>query len=224
MGKGERSDPFDAILGSTAILGTVDTALAYRRYEKYRTLQSRQRYGPDLDEITLPLDPKTGMVSEGPLRTEADAAQAGQHILDALAKAGRPVTEDDLETVIEGRTQVWKKALRRLCESGHIERTDRHGKPNAKGGKGNPFHYAIAAPAGRSQVPTTPSQPGNLQRETLKTSDRISKKDSGSQNSRGPGSQGPRFPTPRRLSVSKRWHRQYPRHQHRRQRRDGVSR
>jgi hypothetical protein len=193
MGKGERSDPFDAILGSTAILGTVDTAMAYRRYDRYRTLQSRQRYGEDLDEITLPFNPKTGMVSDGPRRTEADAAEAGRHILDALARAGRPVTEDYLETVIEGRTQVWKKALRRLCESGEIERTDRQGKPNAKGGKGNPFHYVLAAGAKGSQVPTTPSQPGNLKGQRKETSERT--RYLGSQKHRLPGSSGsqPRF-------------------------------
>src|SRR5262245_17584786 len=58
LGKGERAGG-DAILGSTAIFGAVDTALLLRRSEKYRTLASLQRYGADLEEITVTLDPIT---------------------------------------------------------------------------------------------------------------------------------------------------------------------
>ncbi len=53
LGKGERADATDSILGSTAFFAAVDTALIMKRSELYRTLQSRQRYGTDLPETTL---------------------------------------------------------------------------------------------------------------------------------------------------------------------------
>src|SRR5262249_24903465 len=71
LGKGERSGG-DAILGSTAFFATVDTALFLKRSEHYRTLASTQRYGLDLDEVTIELDAVTRRVSAGLPAREAD--------------------------------------------------------------------------------------------------------------------------------------------------------
>jgi hypothetical protein len=146
MTKYEPADPFDGILGSSAIGGVLDTALAFLRFpnKPYRTLQSRQRYGPDLPETTLPFDEKTGMVSLGSLRADADASLAGQRILDVLVKVGKPVTERYLEEAGLGKTEVWKPALRKLVDFGTVLRVDQQRRPNPKGGRGNPFHYVPA--------------------------------------------------------------------------------
>jgi hypothetical protein len=144
-GKTERSDPFDAILGSSAIRGKPDTRIAFRNYPgKYRTLQSEQRYGSALPETTLLYDAKTGMVTAGLLRTAADAAHVEQRILDYLAKVGKPVPEEALEHAALGKTQAWKQALRHLVKFGKVRRVDKHGKPNTRGGQVNPFHYVPA--------------------------------------------------------------------------------
>ena len=65
LGKGERSEATDAILGSTALFGGVDTALVMKRSERYRTIQSVQRYGTDLLETVLEFDPERRTTSLG---------------------------------------------------------------------------------------------------------------------------------------------------------------
>jgi hypothetical protein len=133
LGKGERSDT-DAILGSTAIFGAVDTALIMKRGDRYRTLSSTQRYGADLEEITVDLDSVTRDVVAGPPRAEAEAAEAERLIIEFLDRAGRPIEEKEFDGAIECRRQVWKVALRRLVDSNRIGRIGR-------GGKGDPFRY-----------------------------------------------------------------------------------
>jgi hypothetical protein len=135
LGKGERADG-DAILGSTAIFAAVDTALILKRSEKYRTLYSIQRYGDDLDEITLTLDPETRDVTAGPPRKEAEEAEAAQLILAFLARTAEPVTEPVLADAIECRTQAQRAALRALVKAGKVAKT-------GGGTKGDPFHYAL---------------------------------------------------------------------------------
>jgi hypothetical protein len=135
LGKGERPDGGDAILGSTAILASVDSALMMKRTDRYRTLSSIQRYGQDLDEITINLDPITRTVTAGPSRADAELAEAGQLILQYLASMDHPVTEAEIDGAIECRRQAWKRALRELAGSGNVERTGR-------GGKADPFRYS----------------------------------------------------------------------------------
>jgi hypothetical protein len=134
LGKRGGSEDGDGILGSTAIFAAVDTALMMRRSGRYRTVSSIQRYGTDLEEITVVLDPFTLDVTAGPPRAEAEVADAGRLILEFLAGAKDPVTEAELDGAIECRRQVWKKALRDLAGTGKVVRTGR-------GGKSDPFRY-----------------------------------------------------------------------------------
>ena len=78
------------VLGSTAILGAVDSALLMHRGGRFRTLSSRQRYGEDLEEITLDLDSATRNVTAGPPLADAEQAIAAQLILDFLAQGQPP--------------------------------------------------------------------------------------------------------------------------------------
>ena len=136
----------DAILGSTAIFAAVDTALLLRRTEQYRTLSSIQRYGEDLDESVLTLDPETRTLSAGPSRQEADETQAAEAIRDylqGLVKAGKEgepheaVEEAEIHEAVEGRTGVKRRALRLLVEQQKVTRT-------GAGRRGDPYRYTVS--------------------------------------------------------------------------------
>jgi hypothetical protein len=144
LGKGDREGA-DAILGSTAIRAAVDTSLLLRRSEKYRTLASEQRYGADLPEITLNLEPVTRTITAGPARAEADMVEAGAAILDFLRTAEEPATEATISEAVEGRKAVKEKAIRQLVREGRVVRT-------GGGRRSDPYRYAIAP----SLPPTTP--------------------------------------------------------------------
>ncbi len=153
LGKGERSGG-DAILGSTAIFAAVDTALILKRSERYRTLSSIQRYGDDLEEITLTLDPETRIVCAGPSRKEADEAQAAEAILEYLKGKAELIEEAEIHEAVEGRRAVKQRALRTLIPN-RVTRT-------GQGKKGDPYRYGVA-PAENSgiQVPTYTGVPEN---------------------------------------------------------------
>lgn len=136
MGKGERGGG-DGILGSTAIFGSVDTALILQRRERYRMLSSLQRYGPDLEEITLTLDPVTRIISAGPSRQQADEEAVGRLIVEYLQSKDEPVEEKDILEGVEAARGVKVKALRRLVEEGKATRT-------GAGKKGDTYRYSVS--------------------------------------------------------------------------------
>jgi 5S rRNA maturation endonuclease (ribonuclease M5) len=150
LGKGER-DGGDAILGSTAIFGAVDTALLLKRTEKYRTLSSIQRYGEDLDEITLSLDPESRTITAGPTRQEADQESLATLILEFLKGQTQPVDEKTILEAVEGRRSLKVHALRHLITAGRVSRS-------GKGGKGDPFRYA---PSGEQREQEPQPEHGN---------------------------------------------------------------
>lgn len=154
-GKGER-DGGDIILGSTAIFGTVDTALLVKRSARYRTLSSIQRYGPDLEETTVTLDTETGLLSAGMPRREADEAEAALAILVYLAGQAEPVEESAIDEAVEGKRGPKVKALRRLVKDGRVTRT-------GAGKKGEPYRYADSGSS-------FPHIPGNQETRKADTS------------------------------------------------------
>jgi AAA domain len=135
MGKGERTGG-DAILGSTAIFGSVDTALLLRRSEHYRLLSSVQRYGTDLDEMTIALDPNTRTISAGPSREAADQARAETDIVDYLRTAQQPQPAAVIQEAVECRRQTFQRALKALVPH-RVTRT-------GEGKNRDPFLYAFA--------------------------------------------------------------------------------
>ncbi len=135
LGKGQRNDG-DNVLGSTAIFGAVDSALLMKRGLKYRTLLSIQRYGEDLEEITLALDPITRTVTAGGTLAAAEQADAERRILKFLAGTSTPVTEAEIADGVVCRTQPLRAALRALVAAGKVGRSGR-------GGKADPFQYAL---------------------------------------------------------------------------------
>ena len=85
-GKGLREGG-DAILGSTAILGGVDTALTMRQRDGCRTLESQQRYGPNWHKTVLAFDAATRRVASGGSLESRLSRETETKVLEAL-KAG----------------------------------------------------------------------------------------------------------------------------------------
>ncbi len=129
------SDIEDCLLGSTAIFGSVDTTILLKRYEGYRTIQSRQRYGDDMPETVLLFDKETGITDIGGTKTGYDIRSLENEILEFLEKQTEPVDEKTIQAETTGSYAPKKKALRELVKSGKISRT-------GEGKRGNPFLYS----------------------------------------------------------------------------------
>lgn len=147
LGKGERFGG-DAILGSTAIFAAVDTALLMKRSDKYRTISSIQRYGEDLEEVTLTWNPEAMTIDAGASRKEADEIAAADSILEYLQ--GEPADERAISEAVAGRKEIKVRALRRLVSEQKVNRT-------GEGKKGVPFLYSISG----FLVPTYIREPEN---------------------------------------------------------------
>jgi hypothetical protein len=137
LGKGERSEASDSILGSTAFFASVDTALIMKPLERHRTIQSRQRYGNDLPETILDFDPERRAVSLGLQRSEAESQRVSEAILDFLRTSNQPRTEQEIEEAVEGRTTVKRATLRQLLADANIKR-------QGSGKRGSPYVYEFS--------------------------------------------------------------------------------
>ena len=132
-GKGDRVG-FDAILGSTAIVGTVDVALLLRRREdNTRTLTTLQRAGEDLPESVVVLDAHQEPRLEG-TRVEYDAKQVGERVAAWLEQQSEWVTRKAIEEAVEGRADTIWQAVARLEDEGRVER-------QGAGKRGDPFLF-----------------------------------------------------------------------------------
>ena len=124
----------DALLGSTAIFGAVDTAILMKRRQgsDIREVETQQRHGDDMDSSIITLDDH-GRVRIGASVVEFDRATVARAILDALAD--RPRTERELHDLIApelvGKMGV---VLRGLVRAGEVER-------EGGGRRGSPFTY-----------------------------------------------------------------------------------
>ncbi len=132
--KGQR-DGGDSVLGSTAIFGTVDTLMVMKRHEHYRTLQTIQRYGDDLEETILNFDRETRTVTIGGTRQEQDVNMMKKAIIAFLLTQTAPVTEPLIVKETEGNTALKRKAIRELVSAGGVKR-------DGKGSRGDPFLYS----------------------------------------------------------------------------------
>ena len=82
----------------------VDAALILKRTDRYRTLQSSQRYGADWPETVLEFDSERRALSLGAEKSEAEAKRIGQAILDYLRGSEEPRTREEIEAHVEGKT------------------------------------------------------------------------------------------------------------------------
>lgn len=134
LGKNDRSDG-DAVLGSTALFGAVDTLIELRKRDQGRVAKSLQRYGTDLPETVASLDESTGIVSAAGDLRDLQVQAAMEKVRDVLV--GGQLTQKELRDEVEGNTALTSEALRRLFESGAVSRT-------GTGRKGDPYIYALA--------------------------------------------------------------------------------
>src|SRR5205814_77177 len=79
---GDLRDAGDAVMGSTGFFGAVDALLTMRKKERVRTIQSTQRYGVDLPETIVNLDPETGIVNAAGDMTEFTLNERKKAVLD----------------------------------------------------------------------------------------------------------------------------------------------
>jgi hypothetical protein len=137
MGKGERVDATDQILGSTAFFAAVDTALMMKRTDRFRTIQSCQRYGEDLPETVLEFDADRRRMSLGTSKAEAEVKRVEDEIVSVLTKSKTRLDEAAINAAIEGRNELKRSALRSLVKAGTIQR-------GGEGKKGKPYMYSLS--------------------------------------------------------------------------------
>jgi len=182
LSKGERSRG-DSLLGSTAIFAAPDTALFYKRSERYRTLSSIQRYGEDLEEIVLVMDPETKIISAGGERKEVDELQVGTSILEYLKDLTEPVDEKEIRESGTGAKVLKSKALRVLVEQDKVGRT-------GGGKRGDPYLYSVSD----SLAPTYMREPESQKVKTEPKCDKQSTYSGSQQNPIATNSSKPREP------------------------------
>ena len=122
----------DGILGSTALFGSVDTALVMKRRESERTLESIQRYGLDIPRTLLTFDPETGLTDAAGTVDELEMQRLGDEILQNLESG--ELTEKEIRDAIGGNTGLVGKALRKLVAENEVTR-------EGSGRRGDPFKY-----------------------------------------------------------------------------------
>lgn len=144
MGKADRAEPSDQVLGGTAIFAMVDTGLFLKERQHFRTVQSKQRHTNEhgnLEETELRYDPVRERISLGTSKEEADFNRVCAQILSFLKQADEPKTETKIQAAVEASTKLFRVALRNLVTDQKIERTP---GPKEKEGRGrNPFLYSL---------------------------------------------------------------------------------
>ena len=119
--KSEGVDPFDELLGSTAARGNADTILHMKRSGDQRILRTEQRYGDDLPQTVLALDPDTQRIENGGAITEAKARELKAEILEVIASHDGPMKKGDIEKAVEGKHERKRSCLDEMCKNGVLE-------------------------------------------------------------------------------------------------------
>lgn len=158
-GKADRAGA-DGVLGSTALHGSVDNTVMIKRTDRFRTVWSEQRIGPDLEESVFVLDPDTGLVSLGPSRSAADLEAVKEQLYEAIVGLEEPISEKEIQHLVTGRNTAKVSAIRALVAEGRVARL-------GAGGQKDPFRY-LAGPVGKplspisySDVPDASEEHGN---------------------------------------------------------------
>lgn len=144
----------DAVLGSTALTGSVDNIISITRHEHYRVIATEQRIGPNLPETIIRLDEGTGIVGLGGSRLDAEVDEIAGQMIDALTQAGVPLTQPDLYAAVEGRTDMKRRAIKVLASRGQaiVTGTGRKGDPLVYKAcslvplKGGDKHFSLSRP------------------------------------------------------------------------------
>lgn len=130
-------DGADTTLGSTAIFGSVDTAIVLKKTDGKRTIETQQRYGVDLEPTILVFNSETKSAELGGSKEEDDIQKIEAAILEFLKTKGEGVSEPAIGEEIDGRTGAKRKALRNLLAKEHVSRV-------GGGRRGDPFLYSCS--------------------------------------------------------------------------------
>ena len=126
----------DALLGSTAIFGAVDTALMMkRRGDGLRVVFSQQRYGDDMPETVLSLNGLTGCVALDGTLADLERRDIAVKLRDLLADH-QVRTETEIREAVGGNQSKLAAVLRSEVNAGTLTR-EGAGKRNA------PFLYRL---------------------------------------------------------------------------------
>jgi len=180
-------DGLDSILGSTAIAGSVDTAILLTRTERYRTISTVQRTGDDLSETILRMD-DAGHVHLAGSRHLADQDHLRQQLLQVAEQAGTPLRQAELLDQVEGRRSEKWKALKDLVK-GDGNNGNKNLVVSGAGTKNSPFLYSFSC----SRVPpiggnTNPSSSVDQQPLPLRGKNACSRICTGVEHESEPGS------------------------------------
>jgi len=163
-----KSEGIDSTLGSTALVGSVDTVIFLNKGEKYRTISSTQRDGNDIQKTVLNFDTETKITSLGESHEQAEIDRLKGAILDYLGGQSEPVEEINIQEGVEGRRIYCQKAIRQLHNDGYVERTGR-------GKRGSPYLYSINHSNSGSLVPTICREGENQKENNCISTDKTSK-------------------------------------------------
>ena len=130
-------NPFDAILGSTAILASIDSAIYLKRTDESNYIQTRQRYGQDLESHFLDLDQETRTFQLGTKTSTAKESKLKNQILAFLKEYDSEVPLNDIKENVEGKVNRIISELNTLTKDGIILESGR-------GVKNDPKKYIIA--------------------------------------------------------------------------------
>lgn len=142
----------DAILGSTALAGSVDNMFILVRGEDSRTLSSVQRIGKDMEPVVVDLDDVSGHMKLIGTKRDVEEQHAADLIFDLLQEESQPQTERWIKSQIAGiQPNVVCRAVRMLLRQGRAVRS-------GKGKRGDPYLYSARSGTG-SNIPEYPVEP-----------------------------------------------------------------
>ncbi|MBY0316324.1 MAG: helicase RepA family protein [Bdellovibrionales bacterium] len=129
------SDSDNSILGSTALLASLDTYFALKKdRNNKRYFSTTQRYGDSVEDCLIQMSEDKSFSSAGD-RTHVYQSEIEVRIMSTLKNTG-PQSEPDLLTMVTGKTKTMKTALRVLEKQGKVSRT-------GTGKKNSPFIYEV---------------------------------------------------------------------------------
>jgi len=128
----------DAILGSTAIFGTCDTAIELARQGENdrRTVKTIQRYGDEMPRTELEFDPDTGLFSVGRSVGNVSREALAERIVSVISERGE-ITRADLNAAVGGDKTLLAPAIDFAVTTGRVTR-------RGSGKKGDPFKFALS--------------------------------------------------------------------------------
>jgi hypothetical protein len=136
-GKVDRSDG-DEVLGSTALLGAVDTAIFLKKRDDRRTFSTIQRYGENIPETVLTLSEDFSLIAQGTL-SEAKQRDVCERIKNLLEESPG-LTEPEIADRLEVRKMEVCLGVRwGMRQNPPLLRREGEGK------RGNPFLFFCSA-------------------------------------------------------------------------------